>query len=475
MNLVNQMFKLSANKYTVTHKKNNENNVYINNVKFNGNNIRSIKSENINIGFSADTSIPFKSNSKQIKEKFFPAKNIIITKLSFLTKNITSCFKKQEKTILPDYIKLKSIDEKYKSEKKYNRLSLHKQLYRPDATFISQSTNLINGTTLDKEQSKEQVLVNLNDIINSKKSTDSEGTKQLDKLCSHIKNNNNKKIEKILYDYFKTQIPSTYYFNEDHENESEKQKNIKKIAKYITINLSKIKKSKNFLSLENSNLISTNNYQSYFGSAAGYHNNAIFVLDQYLKLHIATHITQTINDEKISIQHTSFNSGDSVVLAGDIKIQNSKILSITGESGHYKPDGLTTIRGIYLLYNKNPEMFDENSYALIRRQSEKNTNKIESICISANELISKMKGIVNDDIKLLNVLSSIDKHNELEMLHYNKLNNHSILDESASNQDYEKSFRNLINQLAKTLATQKTEESTDTQAVINAETITTKL
>lgn len=79
------------------------------------------------------------------------------------------------------------------------------------------------------------------------------------------------------------------------------------------------------------------------GDKAGF---AAFVMDEDQNIYIA-------EKERNEFQHSSFLSGSDVSCAGLLKIKHGKVIAISNESGHYKPDDLDLAIAITVLRNKN--------------------------------------------------------------------------------------------------------------------------
>ncbi len=73
---------------------------------------------------------------------------------------------------------------------------------------------------------------------------------------------------------------------------------------------------------------------------------AAFVMDNQNNIYLG-------EKEKHEFQHSSFLSGADVSCAGYVKIQKGKIIAISNESGHYKPDDLDLAIAISVLREKN--------------------------------------------------------------------------------------------------------------------------
>lgn len=73
---------------------------------------------------------------------------------------------------------------------------------------------------------------------------------------------------------------------------------------------------------------------------------AAFVMDDDHNIYIA-------EKERNEFQHSSFLSGSDVSCAGLLKIKHGKVIAISNESGHYKPDDLDLAIAITVLRDKN--------------------------------------------------------------------------------------------------------------------------
>lgn len=73
---------------------------------------------------------------------------------------------------------------------------------------------------------------------------------------------------------------------------------------------------------------------------------AAFVMDNEHNVYIA-------EKERNEFQHSSFLSGADVSCAGLLKIKHGKVIAISNESGHYKPDDLDLAIAITVLRDKN--------------------------------------------------------------------------------------------------------------------------
>jgi hypothetical protein len=84
-------------------------------------------------------------------------------------------------------------------------------------------------------------------------------------------------------------------------------------------------------------LYDTTTAKSVFGSGKG---KAIFVMDESGKMYISQ--TQTVG----KFHHSSFLSGKPVASAGEIVVENGKIIEISNRSGHYQPTQIINLQVI---------------------------------------------------------------------------------------------------------------------------------
>jgi ankyrin repeat protein len=161
-------------------------------------------------------------------------------------------------------------------------------------------------------------------------------------------------------------------------------------------------------------------------SAKYFVNSQIFVMSKDAEIYLGIHYMDTTRDERIAnaerghLFHGSFLKDRPAEMAGTMSLKDGKIIHISSDSGHYKPDILDMYRGIAQIQKIMPNAIDEA--CKISFQDRRGD-------IPLKEFMKDMRGRDDNGIfRYRNLIyqrmhDRFKERNKLKAMHYERINN----------------------------------------------------
>jgi len=130
--------------------------------------------------------------------------------------------------------------------------------------------------------------------------------------------------------------------------------------------------NKNGLFEQNKQLFDTGEYISH-----GKRGYASFTLNAYGELSVFNHHSKVHRNEKGQLlTHSSMHAGRDIVAAGELKIENGKLVAVTAYSGHYDPTLFTMKRFLEYVSSQNVDISRTTVYAFQYVSKDANAKRI---------------------------------------------------------------------------------------------------